>query len=105
GEVHVIMGPNGSGKSSLSKVLLSHPDYEKVAGNIVLDGVEITDIETTEIARSGLFLASQYPTEIPGVNLANFLRLAYNSVRQESEKLSLYKFRKLLREKLVEVGL
>ncbi len=105
GEVHVLMGPNGSGKSTLSKVLMGHHDYVVISGEIWLDDEEITSAETTDRARKGLFLAAQYPVEIPGVNLANFLRVSYNSMRPESEKLPLFKFRKLLREKLAEVGL
>jgi Fe-S cluster assembly ATP-binding protein len=105
GEVHVVMGPNGSGKSSLAKTLSGHPDYKVSSGDIVLDGEDITKAEPNIRALSGLFLASQYPVEIPGVSLTNFLRIAYNNRKSESEQLSVYQFRKLLREKLAEVGL
>ena len=79
GEVHAIMGPNGSGKSTLSKILAGHPDYEITNGEIVFQGQDLTELEADERANSGLFLAFQYPVEIPGVNNLNFLRMAYNS--------------------------
>jgi Fe-S cluster assembly ATP-binding protein len=103
GQVHVIMGPNGSGKSSLSKVIMGHPDYEVAEGEIFLDDEEITEDDPDERAHAGLFLASQYPVEIPGVNLTNYLRMAYNAVKDDD--ISLFKFRKLLREKLEEANL
>lgn len=105
GEVHVIMGPNGSGKSTLAKVLLAHPDYEITSGEILVDGENVTEAEPTEKSLAGLFLANQYPVEIPGVNLANFLRIAYNAHHVDEDKLSIFKFRQLLREKLAVVGL
>lgn len=105
GEVHVLMGPNGSGKSTLAKVLLKHHDYELVKGAVSIDGEDITEMETSDRARKGLFLASQYPVEVPGVNLANFLRIAYNSGKSDEEKLSVHKFRQLLREKLKAANL
>lgn len=105
GEVHVLMGPNGSGKSTLAKVLLAHHDYEKTDGDIFLDNTDLSEAETSERAQAGLFLASQYPVEVPGVNLAQFLRLAYNAGKPDSEKLNIYKFRKRLREKLPLAGL
>src|ERR1043165_2592963 len=74
GEVHAIMGPNGSGKSTLAKVLAGHPDYNVVAGTIEMDGENIMELEPDERARKGLFLAFQYPSEIPGVSIANFFR-------------------------------
>jgi Fe-S cluster assembly ATP-binding protein len=105
GEVHVLMGPNGSGKSTLAKVLMGHPDYEITSGEVMLDDTDITEMEADEKAHEGIFMASQYPVEVPGVNLTNFLRMAYNSHKSDEEKLSIYKFRKLLREKLKEVDL
>lgn len=105
GQVHVIMGPNGSGKSSLAKILMGHYDYELTGGQILVDGEDMTEADTTERSLAGLFLANQYPIEVPGVNLANFLRMSYNSHKAESEKLPIFKFRKLLRNKLAEVGL
>ena len=76
GEVHAIMGPNGSGKSTLSKVIAGHEDYEVTEGRILLDGVDIADLEVDERSRAGIFLAFQYPAEVPGVSNANFLRAA-----------------------------
>jgi len=105
GKVCVIIGPNGSGKSSLGKALLGHPDYKVLSGQIELDDVNLTELSPNERAQTGLFLAGQYPTEIPGVNLSRFLRLAYNARLAEDKQLSIYTFRKLLREKLAQVGL
>ena len=74
GEVHAIMGPNGSGKSTLSKVLAGHPDYKVLEGTAKLDDQELLGLEPDEISRLGLFLAFQYPIEVPGVSIANFIR-------------------------------
>jgi Fe-S cluster assembly ATP-binding protein len=79
GEVHAIMGPNGSGKSTLSKILAGHPDYEVTSGEVLFNGKDLLELEPDERANSGVFLAFQYPVEIPGVNNLNFLRMAYNS--------------------------
>lgn len=79
GEVHAIMGPNGSGKSTLSKVLTGHPSYEATSGSVDFDGKDLLELEVDERANAGLFLAFQYPVEIPGVNNTSFLRMAYNS--------------------------
>src|SRR3954467_15507274 len=76
GEVHALMGPNGSGKSTLAKVLAGHPDYEVTGGKVLMDGENLLELEPDERARRGLFLAFQYPSEIPGVTIANFLRAA-----------------------------
>ena len=80
GEIHAIMGPNGSGKSTLANVLMGHPKYEITSGTIRLNGEDITDLEPDERARKGLFLSFQYPVEIPGVTVENFLRTAVNEV-------------------------
>src|ERR1700753_4314608 len=72
GEVHAVMGPNGSGKSTLAKVLAGHPDYEVTAGTVTMDGENLLALEPDERARRGLFMAFQYPSEIPGVTIANF---------------------------------
>ncbi|MFM7390266.1 MAG: Fe-S cluster assembly ATPase SufC [Vampirovibrionales bacterium] len=79
GETHAIMGPNGSGKSTLSKVLAGHPSFEITAGEVLFCGKNLLDMEADERARAGLFLAFQYPVELPGVNNASFLRQAYNA--------------------------
>jgi Fe-S cluster assembly ATP-binding protein len=83
GELHALMGPNGSGKSTLANTLLGHPGYEITQGTIVFAGDEITEAEPHERARAGLFLAFQYPVAIPGVSVANFLRMAINAKREE----------------------
>ena len=83
GEVHAVMGPNGSGKSTLANVLLGHPAYEVTDGDIFYKGQSILEWEPDERSRAGLFLAFQYPTAIPGVNMANFLRMSVNARRKE----------------------
>ncbi|GLB62212.1 ABC transporter ATP-binding protein [Dietzia sp. NCCP-2495] len=87
GQTHAIMGPNGSGKSTLAYVIAGHPKYEVTGGTITLDGEDVLEMEVDERARAGLFLAMQYPTEIPGVSTANFLRTAATAVRGEAPKL------------------
>src|SRR5216110_1952989 len=87
GEVHAIMGPNGSGKSTLAKVLAGHPDYNVTGGTVEMDGENIMELEPDERARKGLFLAFQYPSEIPGVTIANFLRAAVQARLPEGEEL------------------
>ena len=81
GEVHAIMGPNGSGKSTLSKVIAGHPAYHVDGGSVTLDGKNLLQMEINERANSGLFISTQYPTEIPGVNNVEFLKMALNSKR------------------------
>jgi Fe-S cluster assembly ATP-binding protein len=102
GEVHAIMGPNGSGKSTLAKVLAGHPDYEVTAGEVIYEGRNLLELAPDERAREGIFLAFQYPIEIPGVSNANFLRLAYNEGRKYrgEEELDPLEFDDLLREKM-----
>lgn len=87
GETHAIMGPNGSGKSTLSYAISGHPRYEVTEGEVLLDGVNLLDLDVDERARAGLFLAMQYPTEVPGVSMANFLRSAATATRGEAPKL------------------
>lgn len=87
GETHAVMGPNGSGKSTLSYVIAYHPKYEVTEGEILLDGENILEMEVDERARAGLFLAMQYPTEVPGVKMAQFMRSAVTAVRGEAPKL------------------
>src|ERR1700724_3048957 len=83
GEIHALMGPNGSGKSTLASTLLGHPAYEITEGSIAFKGEDITEAEPHERAKAGLFLAFQYPVSIPGVSVANFLRMAINAKREE----------------------
>ena len=85
GELHALMGPNGSGKSTLAKVIAGHPGYEATEGEVLLDGENILDMEPDERSRAGVFLAFQYPAEIPGVSISNFLRTAVNARRSEEE--------------------
>ncbi len=82
GEVHAVMGPNGSGKSTLAQVVAGHPAYEVTAGSITYDGQDLLEMEPEERAQAGIFLAFQYPVEIPGVSNAYFLRSAYNEIRK-----------------------
>ena len=105
GEVHAIMGPNGSGKSTLAKVLSGHPDYEVTGGSVSLDDEEILGLEPDEISRLGLFLAFQYPMEVPGVSIANFIRAARNARLAEGEKVKAVDFYKELYEKMDDLGM
>ncbi|MEL6457952.1 MAG: Fe-S cluster assembly ATPase SufC [Cyanobacteria bacterium J06641_2] len=102
GEVHAIMGPNGSGKSTFSKVLAGHPSYEVTGGEVVFQEQNLLELEPEERARSGVFLAFQYPLEIPGVSNLDFLRVAYNSRRkaQGLEEIDAFDFDDLVEEKL-----
>ncbi len=86
GETHALMGPNGSGKSTLANTLMGNPQYEVTEGKILLDGEDITEADPDERARAGLFLAFQYPATIPGVSVANFMRMAINAGREEPIK-------------------
>ena len=107
GEVHAIMGPNGSGKSTLASVLAGKEEFEVTEGNIEFDGQDLLELDTEERAREGIFLAFQYPVEIPGVSNINFLRTAINEIREhkDMEPLSAKDFMSLVREKskLVEL--
>ncbi|SFQ49999.1 Fe-S cluster assembly ATP-binding protein [Amycolatopsis arida] len=87
GETHAIMGPNGSGKSTLSYAIAGHPKYEVTSGEVLLDGENVLEMSVDERARAGLFLAMQYPVEVPGVSMSNFLRTAATAVRGEAPKL------------------
>ncbi|HLS29193.1 MAG TPA: Fe-S cluster assembly ATPase SufC [Opitutales bacterium] len=100
GEVHAIMGPNGTGKSTLAKALAGHPDYEVTSGEVTLDGEDILDMEPDERSRAGLFMAFQYPSEIPGVSIANFLRAAVQARLDEGETLDAVAYYKELYEKM-----
>ena len=107
GEVHAIMGPNGSGKSTLAKVLAGHPDYEVTAGEVLYEGRNLLEMSPDERAREGVFMAFQYPIEIPGVSNAQFLRLAYNEKQKHlgQEELDPLEFKDLLKQraKVVEM--
>ena len=109
GEVHALMGPNGSGKSTLAYVLAGHPSYEVTEGAIYYNGEDILEMEPDERARMGIFLAFQYPTVIPGVSMANFLRMAVTNVRNAraeadadggAAKMTPREFRRLMKEKM-----
>jgi Fe-S cluster assembly ATP-binding protein len=104
GEVHALMGPNGSGKSTLSYALAGHPNYEILGGTATLDGQDLLALDPDERAKAGLFLAFQYPTSIPGVTVANFLRHAVSNVRNPDRKdgeelISMLPQRRLLRRR------
>ena len=101
GEIHAIMGPNGSGKSTLAKVLAGHPSYEVTKGEVLYEGKNLLELAPDERAREGVFLAFQYPIEIPGVSNAQFLRLAYNEKRKHlgEEELDPLEFKDLLKER------
>jgi len=86
GEIHAIMGPNGTGKSTLSQVVMGHPKYEVLGGEITMDGEDVLEMEVDERAHAGLFLAMQYPSEIPGVTNSDFLRMSKRSRLEEGEK-------------------
>ena len=105
GEVHAIMGPNGSGKSTLSKVLAGHPDFVVSEGSAKIDGQELLGLEPDEISRLGLFLAFQYPIEVPGVSIANFIRSALQAQMPEGETVKAVDYYKELYEKMDEIGM
>ena len=100
GEIHAIMGPNGTGKSTLSAAIMGNPNYEVTQVEILLDGQNILELEVDERARLGLFLAMQYPSEIPGITNAEFMRAAINARREEDDKISVREFLKKLDEKM-----
>lgn len=107
GEIHAIMGPNGSGKSTFSKVLAGHPAYSVLNGNILFNGLSILDLEPEERSHLGIFLAFQYPIEIPGVSNEDFLRLAYNSKQKFYNKPEVdpIEFLTVINEKLAFVNM
>lgn len=100
GEIHAIMGPNGSGKSTLAKVLAGHPGYEVTGGSATFKGEEVLELEPDERSRAGIFLAFQYPVEIPGVSIANFLRTALQAHLGDDEELDLFDFQDLLLDRM-----
>jgi len=105
GEIHAIMGPNGSGKSTLAQVLAGHPAYEVTGGGVTYDGENLLELDPEERAQKGLFLAFQYPVEIPGVSNAYFLRAAYNAIRKSKGlgEVDLMEFDDIMDEKLAFV--
>jgi Fe-S cluster assembly ATP-binding protein len=100
GEVHAVMGPNGTGKSTLAKAIAGHPDYTITSGDVLVDGASILPMEPDERARAGVFLAFQYPSEIPGVSIANFIRAALQSRLPEGEELEATTYYKNLYAKM-----
>ena len=102
GEVHAIMGPNGSGKSTFANVLAGHPGYEVTGGSVIYEGQDLLQMDPEERARQGVFLAFQYPVEIPGVSNVYMLKAAVNEIRKHrgEDELDAVKFLKLVREKL-----
>ena len=107
GEVHAVMGPNGAGKSTLSAVLAGRPDFKVTSGNIVYEGKDLLAMSPEERSRAGIFLSFQYPVEIPGVSITNFLKAAVSCRRKALglEELSAGQFLKLLKEKMALVGM
>ena len=100
GEIHAVMGPNGTGKSTLAAAIMGNPAYQVTQGEILLDGEDVLEMEVDERARAGLFLAVQYPSEIPGVTNAEFMRAAINSRRDDNNKMGVREFIKKLDEKM-----
>ena len=105
GEVHAIMGPNGSGKSTLAKVIAGHEDYEVTGGAVTMDGEDLLDLGIDERSRAGLFLAFQYPAEVPGVTMANFIRAARQARLPEGEEIDAVAYYKELYEKMDQLGI
>ena len=100
GGIHAIMGPNGSGKSTLAKVIAGHPAYEATGGSVEFGGQDLLEMEPDERAQAGVFMAFQYPVEIPGVSIANFMRTALQSRLEDGEELDLFDFQELLMERM-----
>ena len=99
-EIHAIMGPNGTGKSTLSAAIMGNPNFEVTQGEVLLDGQNILDLDIDERARMGLFLAMQYPSEIPGITNAEFMRAAMNAGREDDDKIGVMDFLNKLDEKM-----
>ena len=100
GEIHAIMGPNGSGKSTLAKVIAGHPGYEATGGSVTFAGEDLLDLEPDERSQAGVFMAFQYPVEIPGVSIANFLRTSLQARLEDDEELDLFDFQELLMDRM-----
>ena len=107
GEIHAIMGPNGSGKSTLAKVLVGHPAYEVTSGEVLFKGKNLLEMETDERSLAGVFMGFQYPVEIPGVNNAEFMRMAYNAqlVNEGKDEVDPLDFDNILQEKMDMLGM
>jgi Fe-S cluster assembly ATP-binding protein len=107
GEIHAIMGPNGSGKSTLSKVLAGSEDYEVTDGSVTFNGVDLLELEADERAAAGLFLAFQYPVEIPGVPMTTFMKTAINAIRKKrgQDELDVIGFMRLMKETCAKLGI
>jgi Fe-S cluster assembly ATP-binding protein len=107
GAVHAIMGPNGSGKSTLARVLAGHPEYEVTAGTVLYNGQDLLAMDPETRAREGVFMAFQYPVEIPGVNNAYFLKAALNAIRRHrgEQELDAMEFMSLVRERMQRLGM
>jgi len=100
GEIHAIMGPNGSGKSTLAKILMGHPGYEATGGTVEYEGKDLLELEPDERAQAGVFLAFQYPVEVPGVSIANFLRTALQARLEGDDDLDLFEYQDLLMDRM-----
>lgn len=100
GEIHAIMGPNGSGKSTLAKLIAGHPGYEATGGSVTFQGEDLLDMEPDERSQAGVFMAFQYPVEIPGVSIANFLRTSLQARLENGEELDLFDFQELLMDRM-----
>ena len=107
GEIHAVMGPNGSGKSTLAKILSGHPAYEAMSGEILFNGKNLLDMDAEERSLAGIFMGFQYPVEVPGVNNAEFLRMAHNArrVKEGEEEIDPLDFDDLLSEKMKALGM
>src|SRR5918995_5639333 len=107
GEIHAIMGPNGSGKSTLARVLAGHPEYEVLGGEVLYQGLDLLAMDPETRAREGLFMAFQYPVELPGVNNAYFLKAALNALRKNrgEEELDAIEFMSLVRDRMKQLDI
>jgi Fe-S cluster assembly ATP-binding protein len=105
GEIHAIMGPNGTGKSTLASALMGHPTYTVTGGSVTLDGQDVLGMKVDERARAGLFLAMQYPAEVPGVSNANFIRSALNARRGEGKEVPVMKFHRSLQQRMKQLSI
>jgi len=107
GEIHAVMGPNGSGKSTLAKILSGHPAYEATSGEVLFEGKNLLDLDAEERSLAGIFMGFQYPVEVPGVNNAEFLRMAFNArrVKAGDDEMDPLDFDELLSEKMKMLGM